>query len=67
VTYRITIICENSVGPITGALGEHGFAALIEPSEGAPLLFDTWQGLTLLHNARRSFPGQTGGYLARSL
>jgi 7,8-dihydropterin-6-yl-methyl-4-(beta-D-ribofuranosyl)aminobenzene 5'-phosphate synthase len=29
VTFRITIICENSVGPITGALGEHGFAALI--------------------------------------
>ena len=50
---RITILCENSVGPITGALGEHGFAALIEPSEGAPLLFDTGQGLTLLHNARR--------------
>ncbi len=53
MTYRITIICENSVGPITGALGEHGFAALIEPSDGAPLLFDTGQGLTLLHNARR--------------
>ena len=52
MTYRITILCENSVGPITGALGEHGFAALIEPSEGAPLLFDTGQGLTLLHNAR---------------
>ena len=50
---RITILCENSVGPITGALGEHGFAALIEPSEGEPLMFDTGQGLTLLHNARR--------------
>lgn len=52
MTYRIIVLCENSVGPITGALGEHGFAALIEPSEGAPLLFDTGQGLTLLHNAR---------------
>jgi 7,8-dihydropterin-6-yl-methyl-4-(beta-D-ribofuranosyl)aminobenzene 5'-phosphate synthase len=50
---RITILCENSVGPLSGTLGEHGFAALIEPSEGAPLLFDTGQGLTLLHNARR--------------
>ena len=53
MTFRISILCENSVGPITGALGEHGFAALIEPSDGAPLLFDTGQGLTLLHNARR--------------
>lgn len=53
MNYRITILCENSVGPITGALGEHGFSALIEPSTGEPLLFDTGQGLTLLHNARR--------------
>jgi 7,8-dihydropterin-6-yl-methyl-4-(beta-D-ribofuranosyl)aminobenzene 5'-phosphate synthase len=51
--FRITILCENSVGPISGTLGEHGFAALIEPSQGEPLLFDTGQGLTLLHNARR--------------
>ena len=50
---RITILCENSVGPLSGTLGEHGFSALIEPSEGDPLLFDTGQGLTLLHNARR--------------
>lgn len=49
---RITILCENSVGPLSGTLGEHGFSALIEPSDGAPLLFDTGQGLTLLHNAR---------------
>lgn len=51
--FRITILCENSVGPISGTLGEHGFAALIEPSAGKPLLFDTGQGATLLHNARR--------------
>jgi 7,8-dihydropterin-6-yl-methyl-4-(beta-D-ribofuranosyl)aminobenzene 5'-phosphate synthase len=51
--YRITVLCENSVGPISGTLGEHGFAALIEPSEGEAILFDTGQGLTLLHNARR--------------
>jgi len=50
---RITILCENSVGPFSGTVGEHGFSALIEPSEGDPLLFDTGQGLTLLHNARR--------------
>lgn len=53
MNFRITILCENSVGSLSGTLGEHGFSALIEPSEGAPLLFDTGQGLTLLHNARR--------------
>jgi len=51
--YRITVLCENSVGPISGTLGEHGFAALIEPARGEAILFDTGQGLTLLHNARR--------------
>lgn len=53
MTFRITILCENSVGPISGTLGEHGFAALIEPSGGQPILFDTGQGATLLHNAFR--------------
>lgn len=50
--HRITILCENSVGPLLGALGEHGFSALIEPSAGEPILFDTGQGKTLLYNAR---------------
>ena len=49
---RITILCDNSVGPLSGTLGEHGFAALVERSDGA-LLFDTGQGDTLLHNAFR--------------
>lgn len=49
---RITIVCENSVGPISGTLGEHGFAALIE-RPGGSVLFDTGQGATLLHNAGR--------------
>lgn len=53
MNFRITILCENSVGPISGTLGEHGFSALIEAAHGEPLLFDTGQGLTLLHNARR--------------
>jgi 7,8-dihydropterin-6-yl-methyl-4-(beta-D-ribofuranosyl)aminobenzene 5'-phosphate synthase len=53
MTFRITILCENSVGPLSGTLGEHGFAALIEPASGEPLLFDTGQGQTLLPNARR--------------
>lgn len=51
--FRITILCENTVASLSGTLGEHGFSALIEPSAGEPLLFDTGQGATLLHNARR--------------
>lgn len=50
--YRITILCENSVGPVSGTLGEHGFSALVEWESGS-LLFDTGQGLTLLHNAQQ--------------
>ena len=53
MTFRITILCDNSVGPISGTLGEHGFAALVEQPEGEQILFDTGQGATLLHNARR--------------
>ncbi len=53
MNFRITVLCENSVGPISGTLGEHGFAALVEPAGGSPLLFDTGQGATLLHNAGR--------------
>jgi 7,8-dihydropterin-6-yl-methyl-4-(beta-D-ribofuranosyl)aminobenzene 5'-phosphate synthase len=49
---RITILCENTVGPISGTLGEHGFSALVE-HDGDTLLWDTGQGLTLLHNAQR--------------
>ncbi|AJE04366.1 MBL fold metallo-hydrolase [Geobacter pickeringii] len=49
---RITILCDNTVGPVSGTMGEHGFAALVEREDGA-LLFDTGQGLTLLHNAQR--------------
>jgi 7,8-dihydropterin-6-yl-methyl-4-(beta-D-ribofuranosyl)aminobenzene 5'-phosphate synthase len=52
MSFRITILCENSVGPISGTLGEHGFAALVEWSGGS-LLFDTGGGATLLHNAMR--------------
>jgi 7,8-dihydropterin-6-yl-methyl-4-(beta-D-ribofuranosyl)aminobenzene 5'-phosphate synthase len=52
MSYRITILCDNSVGPLSGTLGEHGFAALVERGDWA-LLFDTGQGDTLLHNALR--------------
>lgn len=53
MNFRITVLCDNSVGPLSGTLGEHGFSALIEPANGEPVLFDTGQGLSLLHNARR--------------
>jgi 7,8-dihydropterin-6-yl-methyl-4-(beta-D-ribofuranosyl)aminobenzene 5'-phosphate synthase len=49
---RITILCDNSVGPLNGTLGEHGFAALVESGTEC-ILFDTGQGGTLLHNAQR--------------
>lgn len=49
---RITVLCDNTVGPVTGTLGEHGFAALVEHPGGA-LLFDTGEGATLLANAQR--------------
>ncbi|BDV41435.1 MBL fold metallo-hydrolase [Geotalea uraniireducens] len=50
--HRITILCDNTVGPISGTIGEHGFAALVEGS-GQGLLFDTGRGEGLLHNAQR--------------
>ncbi len=52
MAHRITILCDNMVGPLAGTLGEHGFAALVE-GEGESILFDTGQGGTLLHNAQR--------------
>lgn len=49
---RITILCDNSVGPIAGTIGEHGFSALVE-WDGGSLLFDTGSGKGLLPNAQR--------------
>lgn len=51
-SYRITVLCENTVGPVSGTLGEHGFAALVE-GKGSRILFDTGMGETLLRNALR--------------
>jgi 7,8-dihydropterin-6-yl-methyl-4-(beta-D-ribofuranosyl)aminobenzene 5'-phosphate synthase len=53
MSVRITVLCDNNAGPVSGTLGEHGFAALIEQKGAEPVLFDTGQGLTLLHNAAR--------------
>jgi 7,8-dihydropterin-6-yl-methyl-4-(beta-D-ribofuranosyl)aminobenzene 5'-phosphate synthase len=46
----ITVLVGNTAGG-RGLLGEHGLAFFIE-TERSRLLFDTGQGLTLLHNAR---------------
>lgn len=46
---RLTVICENSVEKPVRAIGEHGFSCLVETDNGA-FLFDTGQGLGLLHN-----------------
>ncbi len=46
---RISIICENTVGRPIPALGEHGFACLLETGQST-WLFDTGRGECLLHN-----------------
>ncbi|MBW1856644.1 MAG: MBL fold metallo-hydrolase, partial [Deltaproteobacteria bacterium] len=48
---RITVICENTVGPSLPILGEHGFAAYIETKKGN-YLFDTGQGFSIINNAQ---------------
>jgi len=47
---KITILCENVIGRLSG-IGEHGFSAFIETDRGA-YLFDTGSGLGILYNAR---------------
>lgn len=49
MTTRLRIVCENTVGRPIPAIGEHGFACLVE-HDGRSWLFDTGQGATLLHN-----------------
>ncbi len=46
---KLRIVCENTVGRPIPAIGEHGFACLIE-HDGRSWLFDTGQGKTLLRN-----------------
>lgn len=52
--FSLTVLCDNTVNR-PALLGEHGLAVLVEiegPSGTKRVLFDTGQGLTLLHNAR---------------
>ncbi len=46
---RITIVCDNSVAGPSNVIGEHGFACLVETERGN-YLFDTGQGLSIVHN-----------------
>jgi 7,8-dihydropterin-6-yl-methyl-4-(beta-D-ribofuranosyl)aminobenzene 5'-phosphate synthase len=50
MTTRLTILCENSVQPMAGLIGEHGFACHVERTDGS-YLFDTGQGFGLCQNA----------------
>jgi 7,8-dihydropterin-6-yl-methyl-4-(beta-D-ribofuranosyl)aminobenzene 5'-phosphate synthase len=47
----LTIVCENSVGRAIPAIGEHGFACLIERGETS-VLVDSGQGFGIERNAR---------------
>jgi len=47
----LTIVCENSVGRAIPAVGEHGFACLIERGD-TTVLVDTGQGFGIERNAR---------------
>jgi len=46
-----TVLCENSVAGSLGFIGEHGWAVHINTGE-RKILFDTGQGLGLIHNAK---------------
>ena len=46
---KLSIVCENTVGRPIPAIGEHGFACMVE-HDGTSWLFDTGGGATLLHN-----------------
>ena len=47
----LTMLCENSVIPCPGLLGEHGLSVLIEKQDRT-FLFDTGQGHTIIQNAK---------------
>jgi len=50
---RLIIVSENSVLPGFKLIGEHGFCAYLELTDGKKLLFDTGQGMALPHNAEQ--------------
>lgn len=46
-----TVICENSVAGSKGFIGEHGWAVHVQAGDST-ILFDTGQGLGLVHNSK---------------
>ena len=50
--FRLTTICDDCVPVSSGLIAEHGLAILIETTT-TQILFDTGQGLALLHNAEK--------------
>lgn len=51
MTFKATVLCENTVFSNTGAIAEHGWAVYLETELGN-FLFDTGQGKALLNNAK---------------
>jgi 7,8-dihydropterin-6-yl-methyl-4-(beta-D-ribofuranosyl)aminobenzene 5'-phosphate synthase len=47
---KFTILCDNSAATASSVIAEHGFACYLE-SEAGDYLFDTGQGLGIVHNA----------------
>ena len=50
MTMKFTILCDNSVAASRSGIAEHGFACYLE-SEEDDYLFDTGQGLGIVHNS----------------
>ncbi|MBN2143349.1 MAG: MBL fold metallo-hydrolase [Candidatus Aureabacteria bacterium] len=50
MTTKFTILCDNSAAAASSGIAEHGFACYLENEEGS-YLFDTGQGLGIVHNS----------------
>jgi 7,8-dihydropterin-6-yl-methyl-4-(beta-D-ribofuranosyl)aminobenzene 5'-phosphate synthase len=50
MTMKFTVLCDNSAATASSVIAEHGFACYLE-SEADNYLFDTGQGLGIVHNS----------------
>jgi 7,8-dihydropterin-6-yl-methyl-4-(beta-D-ribofuranosyl)aminobenzene 5'-phosphate synthase len=50
MTTKFTILCDNTAATASSVIAEHGFACYLESEEGN-YLFDTGQGLGIVHNS----------------
>ena len=50
MTMKFTVLCDNSAATASSVIAEHGFACFLESEEGN-YLFDTGQGLGIVHNS----------------